>query len=201
MSEALQLIKLLPPLLVVPAMWPLWFFKSKSTRINLAAWSVITANCWIAASNNWLAQGMNWPTFYLIAGAAMVTPVLWLHRTTGAWSTLPKWHKIAAALLPVAAVVGVLVGGEAGTWVSVAVSTCLTMSLVLAIHQDVASESPITWTFFGLADLAALIGAWSQATTAYKVLMSLWVLQCVLVLGFHVKQKNHEKQRERATAI
>ena len=184
-------VKLLPPLLVIPAMWPLWFSKG-TERINLAAWLVITSNCWIAAINNLIAQGLTWPTFYLLSGAIMVSPALWVHRHTGVWAALPKWHRIAAALLPAAAVVGVLVGGEAGTWVSVSVSVCLTMSLVSAIHTNVAEENPVTWSFFGLADLFALAGGWSQANLAYKALMSLWVLQCVLVLIYYAKNRIRE---------
>lgn len=185
-------LKFLPPLLVIPAMWPLWFPKGKTTRINLAAWLVIAANCWIAAINNLLAQGWTWPTFYLVSGAAMVSPALWIHRHSGAWGALPRWHRVAAALLPVAAIMGVLIGGEAGTWVSVAVSVCLTISLVSAIHMDIASENPVTWALFGMADAASLAGGWDQANWAYKTLMSLWVFQCILVLLYHWKSIRQE---------
>lgn len=158
-------------------------------QINLSVWAVITANAWLAAGGNLFADQKGASAVYMILSAAILSPVLFFNLKSGVWGNLPPWHRAAAFVLPVGTGLGIFLGGEFATWTSVFVSLLLSVQLVESCWNRISREHLTTWTWFFLADGSALLFGWGSANVSLRSLLSVWVIQCVLVISIEVRNR------------
>jgi len=175
------LIALGPISLVVIGTYPV-LKSNHDHKINLSAWAVIVANAWLAALGTLFSSKGGLGVAYLLLNALILTPVLLLNLKRGAWEGLPGWQKLASPILPIGALLGITMGGDYATWTSCVVSLFLSIQLLEGVYKGLAKESTTTWTLFLASDSFALTMAWSSSNLSYKVLLSLWVLQCLGVV-------------------
>lgn len=169
-------------------------------RINLSVWAVIAANAWLAAIGNLFADQKGASAVYMLLNAAILSPVLFFNLKRGVWGDLPSWHKVAAFLLPFGTAAGIFLGGEYATWASVGVSILLSTQLVESCWKRISREHILTWTWFLLADGCALTFGWAEADTSLRVLLSVWVLQCALVIGIEMRNRLGDDRRSGGAA-
>jgi hypothetical protein len=174
-------LALAPISLVILGTYPVLHPNHKH-KINLSAWAVIVANAWLAALGTIFSQKTGIGAAYLLLNAVILTPVLLLNLKRGAWKGLPSWQRLATPILPIGALLGITLGGEYATWTSCIVSLFLSIQLIEGVSKNIARESATTWSLFLLSDLSALVMGWSSSNLSYKVLLSLWVLQCLSVV-------------------
>lgn len=158
-------------------------------RINLSVWAVITANAWLAALGNLFAEQKGASAVYMLLNALILSPVFFFNIKRGVWGGLPSWHKVAAFILPIGTGVGVIFGGEYATWAAVGVSLLLSTQLIESCWKGISREHILTWTWFILADGSALFFGWKGADVSLKVLLSVWVLQCGLVIAIEGRNR------------
>lgn len=187
------LIALAPISLVIIGTYPILKPNHKH-RINLSAWAVIVANAWLAALGTLFSEKSGIGAAYLLLNACILTPVLLLNLTRGAWKGLPTWQKLASPILPLGALLGFTMGGDYATWTSCVVSLFLSIQLLEAVSKGLANESATTWSLFLLSDAFALTMAWNSSNLSYKVLLSLWVLQCMGVVLLSLTKNNRGKK-------
>jgi hypothetical protein len=189
-----DLLSILPAAFIVLGVAPL-LQKGHGARINLSAWAVIVANAWLAAVGNAFAEQKGASAVYLFLNAVILSPVLIFNVKTGVWGGLPSWQKFAAVLLPVGTALGVLLGGEYATWTAVVVSICLCAQLVEALARNLTREHLLTWAWFLAADGFALVFGWRDAAFSLKVLLLVWVLQCILVMSIEIVHRLADKKK------
>jgi hypothetical protein len=194
------LIALLPISLVILGTYPI-LRKNHSHKINLSAWAVIVTNAWLAALGTLFSSKSGVGAAYLLLNAIILTPVLILNLKRGAWDGLPNWQKLAAPLLPLGVVLGITMGGDYATWSACVVSLFLSIQLLEGVYKKIAKESPTTWSLFLLSDSFALLMAWSTSNLSYKVLLSLWVLQCLGVVLLSLFQNRESIRVEKTTLL
>jgi hypothetical protein len=171
----------LPIILVIIGSIPILLPNHKH-RLNLSAWTVIVCNAWLAALGTLFSEKSGFGAAYLSLNALILTPILLLNIKKGVWGNLPVWQKLAAPILPIGALLGMLMGGEYATWAACGVSLLLIAQLTESVWKGLVSESPTTWMIFLVSDSLALGMGWSGANIAYRFLLSIWVTQCLLVL-------------------
>lgn len=193
------LIALAPITLVVIGTYPV-LRASHSHKINLSAWAVIVANAWLAALGTLFSFKAGIGAAYLILNALILTPVLLLNLKRGAWAGLPKWQRLASPALPLGALLGFTMGGDYATWASCMVSILLSIQLFEAVAKKLAKESVATWSLFLLSDSLALLMAWNTSNLSYKVLLSIWVLQCLGVVTLSLIKNGSGRLRVNALA-
>jgi hypothetical protein len=175
------LLTLFPILLIIIGSWSV--IKPNHThRINLSAWAVIVANAWLAALGTAFSEKSGLGAIYLLLNAAILTPILLLNLKRGAWKGLPSWQKMAVPILPLGGILGFYMGGEYATWTSCVVSCLLSIQLLEGVWKSISKESITTWSLFLASDSIALVIGWTSSNLGYKVLLSLWVLQCLGVI-------------------
>ena len=179
------LVALAPISLVVIGTYPI-LKANHNHKINLSAWAIIVANAWLAALGTLFSSKSGIAGAYLLLNALILSPVLILNLKRGAWKGLPKWQKLATPILPVGALLGLTMGGDYATWTSCVVSLLLSIQLIEAVAKNIAKESATTWSLFLISDAFALTMAWSTSNLSYKVLLSLWVLQCLGVVALSI---------------
>ena len=187
------ILALAPISLVIIGTYPV--LKANHThKINLSAWAVIVANAWLAALGTLFSSKSGLGAAYLLLNALILTPVLLLNLKRGAWEGLPSWQKLATPILPIGAILGITIGGDYATWTSCVVSLFLSIQLLEGVYKGLAKESATTWSLFLISDAFALTMAWNSSNLSYKVLLSLWILQCLaVVLLSLIKNSNHKK--------
>ena len=179
------LVALAPISLVVIGTYPI-LKANHNHKINLSAWAIIVANAWLAALGTLFSSKSGIAGAYLLLNALILSPVLILNLKRGAWKGLPKWQKLATPILPIGALLGLTMGGDYATWTSCVVSLLLSIQLIEAVAKNIAKESATTWSLFLISDAFALTMAWSTSNLSYKVLLSLWVLQCLGVVALSI---------------
>lgn len=177
-----DILTVAPILLVIPGIIPV-IRQSHQARINLSVWAVITANSWLAAAGTLLSSEQGTSKIYLLLNALVLSPVLFTNLHKGVWGELPAWHKMSAFILPLGSGAGIFFGGAYATWSACLISLLLTAQLVESTWKSTAREHIVTWSWFLAADSSVLFFGWHDATPAFRVLMSLWVLQCALVIA------------------
>jgi len=180
-----EVLSVAPAIFVLLGVWPI-LKNGHQAKINLSAWAVIVGNAWMAAVGNAFAEQKGASAIYMILNALILTPALVLNINKGAWGGLPPWQKFAAVLLPIGTGMGVLFGGEYATWMSVGVSICLSAQLLEACARRIAREHLLTWTWFFAADGLALYFGWAGADVSLRVLLGVWVIQCLSVIGVEI---------------
>ena len=168
-------------------------------RINLSVWAVIAANAWLAAIGNLFAEQKGASAVYMLLNAGILSPVLFFNLKRGVWGELPSWHKVAAFLLPLGTAAGISLGGEYATWASVGVSLLLSVQLIESCWKKISREHILTWTWFLLADGSVLVFGWAEADSSLRALLSVWVLQCVLVISLEVRNRLGDGRCGRST--
>jgi hypothetical protein len=189
-----DILTVAPVSLVIFAVAPL-LSRGCGAKINLSVWAVITANAWLAGVGNLFAEQKGASAVYMLAYAVIVTPVLFFNLKRGAWGQLPSWHRMAAWILPIGTLLGVFYGGEMATWSAFVVSVLLTVQLVESTWTGVAREHLTTWSLFLLSDGGALVFGWSDSDRALRCLLSLWVLQCLVVMGIELRNRRKDGLR------
>jgi hypothetical protein len=82
----------------------------------------------------------------------------------------------------------------------VGVSILLSTQLVESCWKRISREHILTWTWFLLADGCALTFGWAEADTSLRVLLSVWVLQCALVIGIEMRNRLGDDRRSGGAA-
>jgi hypothetical protein len=183
------LIALAPISLVIIGTYPV-LKSNHGHKINLSAWAVIVSNAWLAALGTLFSSKSGLAAAYLLLNALILTPVLLLNLKRGAWKGLPSWQRLASPILPIGALLGLTMGGDYATWTSCLVSLFLSIQLLEGVYKGLAKESATTWSLFLISDAFALTMAWSSSNLSYKVLLSLWVIQCIAVVLLSLIKKN-----------
>jgi hypothetical protein len=178
-------LKILPMIFIVMGVIPI-VRASHHSRINLSVWAVVAANAWLAGLGNFFYSGWDGTAVYLLGNAVILSPVLFSNLGKGVWGDLPAWHRAAAFLLPVGTLGGTLMGGEITTWTSIAVSSLLCAQLAESCWKRLSRENISTWSWFLLADGTSLALGWGSATLAVKVLLAIWVFQCLMVIALEL---------------
>jgi hypothetical protein len=199
-EEANFILKALPMIFIIMGIVPI-IRESHRARINLSVWAVVTANAWLAGLGNLFSNGLDGTAVYLLGNALILSPVLFFNLGKGVWGGLPAWHRFGAFLLPIGTLGGTLVGGEVATWTSVGVSSLLCAQLVESGWKGLSREHIFTWSWFFLADGMALLLGWTTASLAVKILLTIWVLQCLMVIALELVNRKRDRaslQREAA---
>jgi len=183
-----DILTIAPILLVIPGVIPI-LRQSHTARINLSVWAVITANSWLAALGTIFSVEKGTSGIYLLLNALLLSPVLFTNLRKGVWGTLPPWHRTSAFILPLGTAAGFYLGGDYATWSACAISLLLTTQLVESTWTSTAREHLTTWSWFLVADGSALAFGWSNANPSFRTLMSLWVLQCFLVMSIEIRHR------------
>ena len=194
------LTALAPITLVIIGTYPI-LKANHNHRINLSAWAVIVSNAWLAALGTLFSSKSGLGAAYLLLNAFILTPVLLLNLKKGAWKGLPSWQKLATPVLPLGALLGITMGGDYATWTSCVVSLLLSIQLLEAVYKGLAKESAMTWTLFLISDSFALTMAWNSSNLSYKVLLGLWVMQCLAVVVFSLIKKRKDKKENQVSLL
>lgn len=167
-----------------------------NAKINLSVWAVIVANSWLAALGNVFSDKVSASAIYLLVNAALLTPVLITNINRGVWGKLPLWHKFCAFILPLGVILGISLGGEMATYTSCVVSLMLMAQLTETIYKGIVREHLGTWTWFLISDGLALTFGWQDSNNSFRLLLSLWVLQCLVVMALEARNRIKDAKKE-----
>jgi uncharacterized membrane protein len=185
---ASDILTIAPILLVIPGIIPV-IRQSHQARINLSVWAVITANSWLAAAGTLFASEQGTSGIYLLLNALLLSPVFFSNLRKGVWGELPAWHKASAFILPLGTSAGLFFGGAYATWSACLISLLLTIQLMESTWKSTAREHLVTWSWFLAADSTALFFGWADSNSSFRVLMSLWVFQCLSVITIELHHR------------
>lgn len=184
-----DILTIAPILLVIPGIIPI-LRQSHRARINLSVWAVIMANSWLAAVGTLFASERGTSGIYLLLNALLLSPVFFSNLRKGVWGALPAWHKASAFILPLGTSAGLFFGGAYATWGACLISLLLTAQLVESTWKSTAREHLATWSWFLAADSTALLFGWGDADPSFRVLMGLWVMQCLCVIIIELRHRS-----------
>jgi hypothetical protein len=91
--------------------------------------------------------------------------------------------------LPFGTAAGLFFGGAYATWSACLISLLLTSQLIESTWKSTAREHIVTWSWFLAADSLALFFGWKDSDSSFKVLMSLWVFQCLSVIVIEMRHR------------